>query len=99
MRLADGSWVVNLHASTHVETRARRDTLRALESALEWTCGRAAAVRRRREPVRPAGAAGAACDVGGNHVDHLYTEGRPARAVEVLERGRLSDHPPVRVSL
>ena len=37
--------------------------------------------------------------LGGNHVDHLYSEGRPARHVEVLERGRLSDHPPVRVTL
>ena len=37
--------------------------------------------------------------LGGNHVDHLYSEGRPAPQVEVLERGPLSDHPPVRVSL
>jgi hypothetical protein len=38
--------------------------------------------------------------LGGNHVDHLYSEGRPALAkAEVLDRGRLSDHPPVRVSL
>ena len=37
--------------------------------------------------------------LGGNHVDHLYSEGRPARQVEVLERGPLSDHPPVRVTL
>src|ERR1700754_5008040 len=28
--------------------------------------------------------------VGGNHVDHLYTDGRAAIRVEVLERGRLS---------
>ena len=38
--------------------------------------------------------------LGGNHVDHLYsTDGTPAKSVEVLERGRLSDHPPVRVTL
>jgi hypothetical protein len=37
--------------------------------------------------------------LGGNHVDHLYSEGRPAQRVEVLGRGPLSDHPPVRVSL
>ena len=37
--------------------------------------------------------------LGGNHVDHLYSEGRPAQSAEVLERGRLSDHPPVRVTL
>ena len=37
--------------------------------------------------------------LGGNHVDHLYSEGRPARSAEVLDRGPLSDHPPVRVTL
>jgi endonuclease/exonuclease/phosphatase family metal-dependent hydrolase len=36
--------------------------------------------------------------VAGHHVDHLYTEGRSGRG-EVLERGRLSDHAPVRVTL
>jgi endonuclease/exonuclease/phosphatase family metal-dependent hydrolase len=38
--------------------------------------------------------------VAGNHVDHLFTDGRPsAGRGEVLDRGRLSDHPPVAVTL
>jgi len=35
--------------------------------------------------------------LGGNHVDHFFGHG--AARVEVLERGPLSDHPPVRVTL
>jgi len=98
VRLADGSWVVNLHATTRVEERARRDTLRALEAAREWAGGApllfGGDVNLYGRPELPG-----LRYVGGNHVDHLYTEGRPALAAEVLERGRLSDHPPVRISL
>ena len=36
--------------------------------------------------------------VAGNHVDHLFTDGR-AGIGEVLDRGSLSDHPPVAVTL
>ena len=38
--------------------------------------------------------------VAGNHVDHLFTDGRPAAGrPQVLNRGVLSDHPPVAVTL
>jgi endonuclease/exonuclease/phosphatase family metal-dependent hydrolase len=38
--------------------------------------------------------------VAGNHVDHLFTDGRPAAGpAQVLDRGVLSDHPPVAVTL
>src|SRR4051794_27594664 len=91
VRLADGSWVVNVHASTG--RRARRDTLRAL--AGPWGSpllfGGDVNLHAPRLP--------GVVHVGGNHVDHFFTDGRRARSVEVLERGRLSDHPPVRVTL
>ena len=98
VRLADGSWVVNVHSSTHVDDHAWRDTLRALEAAREWA-GSAPLlfggdINLRRKPELPG-----MVRLGGNHVDHLYSEGRPATHAEVLERGPLSDHPPVRVSL
>jgi endonuclease/exonuclease/phosphatase family metal-dependent hydrolase len=97
VRLTDGSWVVNLHASTHVDAWALRDNLRALEAARDWAGGApllfGGDVNLRR-PVFPG-----VVHVGGNHVDHLFTEGRRAQDAEVLERGRLSDHPPVRVTL
>ena len=37
--------------------------------------------------------------LGGNHVDHLYSDSGKATKVEVLDRGPLSDHPPVRVTV
>jgi endonuclease/exonuclease/phosphatase family metal-dependent hydrolase len=52
-------------------------------------------VNLRRPPAFPG-----LVHLGGNHVDHLYTDGRPAAGKrEVLDRGRLSDHPPVAVTL
>ncbi len=99
VRLDEGSWVVNVHSSTGAETRARRDTLRALEAARAWSAAApllfGGDVNMRGRPELPG-----MVRLGGNHVDHLYSEGRPAVGkAEVLDRGRLSDHPPVRVSL
>ena len=98
VRLADGSWVVNVHSSTNVEAHALRDTLKALEAAREWAGGApllfGGDINIPGKPELPG-----MVRLGGNHVDHLYSEGRPAKHAEVLERGPLSDHPPVRVTL
>jgi endonuclease/exonuclease/phosphatase (EEP) superfamily protein YafD len=72
---------------------ARRDTLRAL-GGWDPLLLFGGDVNLRGRPELPG-----LTRVGGNHVDHLYTTGRPAAKVEVLDRGRLSDHPPVRVTL
>jgi endonuclease/exonuclease/phosphatase family metal-dependent hydrolase len=38
--------------------------------------------------------------VAGNHVDHVFTDGRAAAGeAQVIDRGVLSDHPPVAVTL
>ena len=98
VRLADGSWVVNVHTSTHHEEWARRDAVKAVAYAQRWAAGApllfGGDVNLRGKPELPG-----LRRLGGNHVDHLYSEGRPALRVEVLERGPLSDHPPVRVTL
>jgi len=98
VRLADGSWVVNVHSSTHRDEWAMRDTLRALEAARQWSGGApllfGGDINLRGRPELPG-----LVRLGGNHVDHLYSDGRPAVQVEVLERGPLSDHPPLRVTL
>jgi endonuclease/exonuclease/phosphatase family metal-dependent hydrolase len=98
VRLADGAWVVNLHASTHPEERARRDCVRALDAAREWAAGAPLVLGgdlNLRRPELPG-----MRHVAGNHVDHLFTDGRPATGpAEVLDRGPLSDHPPVAVSV
>jgi endonuclease/exonuclease/phosphatase family metal-dependent hydrolase len=88
----EGGWVVNVHASTHRDAWALRDTLRALA----WA-PRPLLVFGGDLNLRSVSLPGLR-HVAGNHVDHLFSEGPPGVA-EVLERGRLSDHPPVRVTL
>jgi endonuclease/exonuclease/phosphatase family metal-dependent hydrolase len=91
VRLRDG-WVVNLHASTHREAWALRDTLRAYR----WA-PRPLLVFGGDLNLRAVSLPGLR-HVAGHHVDHLFSDGRPG-VPEVLDRGRLSDHPPVRVTL
>jgi endonuclease/exonuclease/phosphatase family metal-dependent hydrolase len=93
VRLADG-WVVNVHSSTHRDEWALRDTLRALEWAPEPLLLFGGDVNLRHPPALPG-----LVHVAGNHVDHLFTTGRPGRDASVLERGPLSDHPPVAVTV
>lgn len=98
VRLADGGWVVNVHCSTHRDEWALRDTLRAVEAAHEWAGGApllfGGDVNLKRPPALPG-----LVRIAGNHVDHLFTEGRRGRDAAVLERGPLSDHPPVAVTV
>jgi endonuclease/exonuclease/phosphatase family metal-dependent hydrolase len=99
VRLACGIWVANLHATAHHPGAARRDGRLAAASALEWAAG---------EPIvfggdfnlRDPGFDGLRC-VGGRDVDHVFVAGMEpiGGGVEVLERGRLSDHPPLAVTL
>jgi endonuclease/exonuclease/phosphatase family metal-dependent hydrolase len=87
----DAGQIVNLHASTHKDEWARRDVERARRAFPGATLfGGDLNLRGRPE------LAGYTW-LGGNHVDHLYGHGQAT--YEVLERGRLSDHPPVRVTL
>jgi endonuclease/exonuclease/phosphatase family metal-dependent hydrolase len=87
----DGGWVVNLHASTHRDAWALRDTLRALE----WA-PRPLLVFGGDLNLRSLALPGLR-HVAGNHVDHLFSP--RAGVAQILDRGRLSDHPPVRVTL
>jgi endonuclease/exonuclease/phosphatase family metal-dependent hydrolase len=97
VRLADG-WVVNVHAHNRPEARAWADDVAALEAARAWAAGAPLVFGgdvNLRHPAFPG-----LVHVAGNHVDHLFTDGRrPAGRAEVLDRGRLSDHPPVAVTL
>lgn len=84
--------VVNLHASTHREAWAARDVARA---AAAWAgespllLGGDLNLRRPRVPGMEW--------LGGNHVDHFLGRGAAGSSLEVLDRGGLSDHPPIRV--
>ena len=99
VRLADGGWVVNVHSHNHPEELALADTRKAIDAALEWAAGAplifGGDVNLKRPPAFPG-----LVHLGGNHVDHLLSNGRAATGPrEVLDRGVLSDHPPVAVTL
>jgi endonuclease/exonuclease/phosphatase family metal-dependent hydrolase len=98
VRLADG-WVVNVHSQNKPEALALADTRAAVAHARRWAGSEPLVfggdVNLKRPPELPG-----LVHLGGNHVDHLFSSGRPASGrVEVLDRGRLSDHPPVAVTL
>jgi endonuclease/exonuclease/phosphatase family metal-dependent hydrolase len=90
----DGGWVVNVHAST---PDGSADSLRALAAARTWANGAPLLFGGDLNVKRPA--LPGMVRIAGNHVDHLFTEGRRGRDATVLERGRLSDHPPVAVTV
>ncbi|HJS93081.1 MAG TPA: endonuclease/exonuclease/phosphatase family protein [Solirubrobacteraceae bacterium] len=85
-------WVANLHAGGPM-----RDALRAAESATAWA-GDTPLVLGGDFNIR-----GLTLDgfeyAGGYEVDHVFARGLQASACNVLERGRLSDHAPVRVEV
>jgi endonuclease/exonuclease/phosphatase family metal-dependent hydrolase len=98
VRLACGIWVANLHASAQ-EARAERDCRLAAVTALEWSGP---------EPLVLGGdynlrvpELGSLSPVGERDVDHIFVNAdmTPAGEAEVLDRGTLSDHPPLRVTV
>jgi endonuclease/exonuclease/phosphatase family metal-dependent hydrolase len=98
VRLEDETWVINMHLTVPAGDLAQRDLGLALEVGLEWA-GDAPIVFggdvNQRQPRVPGLA-----HVAGRNVDHLFTRGYEAvGAVEVLERGALSDHAPLALDL
>jgi endonuclease/exonuclease/phosphatase family metal-dependent hydrolase len=87
-----GAWVANLHAGGPM-----RDALRAAESATAWA-GNTPLVLGGDFNIRGLALEGFE-HAGGQEVDHVFVRGLQPLACDVLERGRLSDHAPVRVEL
>ena len=86
--------VVNLHASTHRDAWAARDVGRAaaaFDGVSPLLFGGDLNLRRPAVPGMEW--------LGGNHVDHFFGRGVRGSGFEVLDRGALSDHPPIRVRL
>jgi len=95
----DAGWVVNVHSHNRPETLALRDTQAAIAAAREWAGGAPLIFGGDINLSRPPDFPGL-LHVAGNHVDHLYTDGRAAVGkAQVINRGVLSDHPPVAVTL
>jgi endonuclease/exonuclease/phosphatase family metal-dependent hydrolase len=94
----DGGWVVNVHAHNRPAARAWSDDIAALGAARAWAAGAPLVFGGDLNLAHPA--FDGMRHVAGNHVDHLFTDGRPAAGpAQVLDRGRLSDHPPVAITL
>jgi endonuclease/exonuclease/phosphatase family metal-dependent hydrolase len=89
-----GVWVANLHGGGPV-----RDANRAAASVLDWAGPDTPAVLGGDFNIRHPLLGGFEY-AGGYSVDHVLARGlAPVGPAEVLERGRLSDHAPVRVDL
>lgn len=91
VRLSNGSWVGNLHTNADVGQGAR-----AAEALLGWANGAPVVLGgdfNVHAPRLPG-----LTRAGGHGVDQVYVS-HGAGSTEVLERGRLSDHAPVLVSL
>jgi endonuclease/exonuclease/phosphatase family metal-dependent hydrolase len=96
--LGAAGWVVNLHASTRPPEQRRADLFLAAATALEWAAGAALAFGGDLNSTQPA--MPGLVHVAGHHVDHVFTNGRPALApAELLDAGVLSDHKALRVEL
>jgi endonuclease/exonuclease/phosphatase family metal-dependent hydrolase len=96
VRLADGSWITNLHAQAHREAHARADVALAAATTLQWAAGAPAALGGDLNLRAPS--ADGFEHLGGQGVDHVMGAG--LRAVEegrTLAHGTLSDHAPLTV--
>lgn len=98
-QLAYGVWLVNLHASAHVPERARRDVSVAARAARTWAhdlplvFGGDFNLRMPEvEGLR---------SVADSDVDHILIDerGRAVGEAQTLDRGTLSDHLPLVVTL
>jgi endonuclease/exonuclease/phosphatase family metal-dependent hydrolase len=93
VRLHDARiWVANTHCGGPA-----RDAEIAAETALRWA-GDAPVVLGGDFNIRQLALDGFAC-AGGHDVDYVFVRGLSGASAEVLDRGRLSDHAPVAVTL
>jgi hypothetical protein len=93
VRLTSGTWICNLHAGGPAG-----DAERGRERALEWAAG-APLVLGGDFNIHSLSLPGL-IHAGGCGPDHVFAAGlEPVGGVELLDRGRLSDHDPVVVML
>jgi endonuclease/exonuclease/phosphatase family metal-dependent hydrolase len=98
VRLASGPWVGNLHATAHVSALAARDARLAAATLTGWAAGAPAVLGGDFNLRRPALAGFDA--VARSGVDHIFVRGFVADGeAVVLDRGVLSDHAPLLVSV
>jgi endonuclease/exonuclease/phosphatase family metal-dependent hydrolase len=100
-RLSSGIWVGNLHATVRDSEKAEAEARRAARALTDWAGPGTAAVLGGDFNVRSLSLPGEGFLLAGGHdVDFVFARGLvAASAAEVLERGALSDHAPVAVTL
>ncbi|MCW3016862.1 MAG: endonuclease/exonuclease/phosphatase family protein [Solirubrobacterales bacterium] len=105
VRLGDGQWVANLHAQVHSEAHAQADLATAAAALDDWA-GRAGGAGGAESVIlggdtntrRPR--AGDLTVLGGHDVDFVLARGwRREGPLDILDRGTLSDHAPVGMTL
>jgi endonuclease/exonuclease/phosphatase family metal-dependent hydrolase len=94
--LREAGWVVNLHASTHPPEQRRADLMGAAATARAWADGAPLLFGGDMNSTAPA--MPGLVRIGGHHVDHFFTDGRPGH-VEILDAAPLSDHRPLRATV
>ena len=99
VELASGIWVVNLHSTAHDTAGAQRDARLAATMARTWAGDRPAVLGGDFNLRRPDLEGWR--QVAGRDVDHVLVSAglQAVGPPDVLDRGRLSDHPPLAVTL
>jgi endonuclease/exonuclease/phosphatase family metal-dependent hydrolase len=99
VQLAYGLWVVNLHTTAHDADHARRDLAVAAEAAAGWANGLPLLIGGDFNLGKPEVAG--MRRVASSDVDHVLIDPRfqVVSAGETLDRGALSDHLPLRLTL
>jgi endonuclease/exonuclease/phosphatase family metal-dependent hydrolase len=98
VRLACGIWVANLHATAHDTGAASRDGRLAAASARGWAGDEPVVLAGDFNLLDPSFTGFRA--VAGRDVDHVLVAGlEPIGRADVLDRGRLSDHEPLALTL
>jgi endonuclease/exonuclease/phosphatase (EEP) superfamily protein YafD len=98
VRLADGTWVSNLHAQAHLPAAARADAANAGALTLQWAAGAPAVLGGDFNDPEPA--VDGFTVAASARIDHVLVRGlRAAGPGRRLDRGPLSDHPPLLAEL
>ncbi|HET6509813.1 MAG TPA: endonuclease/exonuclease/phosphatase family protein [Baekduia sp.] len=96
--LADGTWVGNVHATTHPDARTRADLARAGAALAGWAGGAPALLGGDMNIAAPR--VPGWDDLGGHGIDRFLAQGLSAVAAPVtLDTQGLSDHAPVAVEV
>jgi len=95
--LFTGVWVANIHSQVRPHSKTRRDNLLAAASVRRWAGDAPAIIGgdfNVTDPVVPGFER-----AGGRGVDHVFARHLRRARARTLERGSLSDHPPIWVEV